>query len=114
MLSDQRTVRAQGADRPPFRPSAQPEMQRLWYKFLNARRTVRAPVADRPPFNFLFPPETTQVSGTILVRGVDRPLPRGGPSVLHFSAPPEAKKPLWYIFELYGGPFAPQGWTVRT
>ena len=51
---DRRTIRAPGADRPPFILEVQPEMHRLWYKSLNDRRTVRAPGADRPPLTFLF------------------------------------------------------------
>ena len=43
----------------------------------------------------------------------DSPRPRGGPSAVKSSKPPETKEHLWSLFKLTGGPSAPQGRTVR-
>ena len=44
-----RTVRALGADRPPFILEIHQREQCLWYKLSKSRRTVRVPGTDRPP-----------------------------------------------------------------
>ena len=54
-----RTVRAPGADRPPFILEIHQRQQCLWYKLSNSRRTVRTPVADCPPHRSSSQPEKT-------------------------------------------------------
>ena len=74
--NDRRTVRALGADRPPFNHQAQPEMQRLWYKTLNERRTIRR--------STLFSTREKKGSGTLLIIVADRPPTWAGLSASQF------------------------------
>src|SRR6185503_1454303 len=53
------TVRAPGADRPPFILENHQRQQCLWYKLSNSRRTVLTPGADRPPHKSSPQPEKT-------------------------------------------------------
>ena len=53
------TVRAPGADRPPFILEIHQRQQCLWYKLSNSRRTVLSPGADRPPHRSSPQPEKT-------------------------------------------------------
>ena len=54
-----RTVRALGADRPPFNLENQQRQKRLWNNLSNSRRTVLTPGADRPPHRSLSQLEKT-------------------------------------------------------
>ena len=79
---DRRTVRAQGADYPPFNLENHQRPKHLWYNFSNSRRTVRAPEHQPNQWNIL--------SGTFWVRVVDRPPTWAGLSASQIYFPPDS------------------------